>query len=206
MMRKLDICLVVLATIIGTAESSAQFRYGPTLGVDVTDLIFKQDIFTVEKSTGFSAGVAAEYMFPGIGFGIDTGLFYTQRGAKLNLGEKYIWSSEGYGNERSYLHYFEIPFHLRFKYTNLGGLEDYVAPYVFGGPSFNLLFAHNNLDALEYAKGEIGMTAGFGLELWKRWQIQGSYTWGVVYSVKTALLDNHSAKNRTMKVSLVYLF
>ena len=123
-MKKIIAAILVMITLFGADKVAAQFRYGPMVGIDITNLTFKQDLFTVDKSVGYSAGLATELMFPGIGFGIDAGFFYAQRGATMHLGEKKIWASQGYGNTRSYLHYIQIPIHLRFKYTNLNGLED----------------------------------------------------------------------------------
>ncbi len=205
-MRKYILCLALVASMIGAFSASAQFRYGPMLGIDITNLKFRQDLIAVDKSVGFSTGIATEMMFPGIGFGVSSGIFYEQRGATLNLGEKLVWASQGYGKERSYLHYREIPIHLRFKYTRLNGMEDYVAPFVFGGPSFSILAAHSNVKALKYAGGEMGLTVGLGVEIFKNWQVQASRTWGMVYAVKTKLLDDFSAKNRTWDIRVVYLF
>ncbi len=184
-MRKYILCLALVASMIGAFSASAQFRYGPMLGIDITNLKFRQDLITVDKSVGFSTGIATEMMFPGIGFGVSSGIFYEQRGATLNL---------------------EIPIHLRFKYTRLNGMEDYVAPFVFGGPSFSILAAHSNVKALKYAGGEMGLTVGLGVEIFKNWQVQASRTWGMVYAVKTKLLDDFSAKNRTWDIRVVYLF
>lgn len=205
-MRNKILALVVLAVTLCGLNASAQFRWGPMLGVDFTNLKFNQDLITVDRSTGFSAGVVTELMFPGIGFGIDSGIYYQQRGAKLHLGERKIWASQGFGTERSYLHYIEIPINLRFKWTRMSGLEDYVAPFVFGGPSFTILAGHNELNALKYAGGDVGLTAGLGFEVLRKWQITGSYCWGVVYAEKTRLLDDFSAKNRTLNIRVSYLF
>ncbi|MBQ9077336.1 MAG: PorT family protein [Muribaculaceae bacterium] len=205
-MRRIIICLVVLATMIGAGSVHAQFRYGPVAGVDFTDLNFKQNLITVDESTGFSAGIMGEMMFPGIGFGLDIGLMYVQRGATLHLGEKRVWAYDGYGTERSYLHYVDIPLNLRFKYTRLNGIEDYVAPFVFGGPSLSFLVAHSSIHALEYARGEFGLSVGGGLEIMRNWQVSASYTWGMSYALKTRLLDDFSAKNRTLNIRLAYLF
>lgn len=198
--------LIILFVTVFAADLSAQFRYGPTVGVDVTTLKFKQDLFTVDQSVGYQAGVQCEMMFPGIGFGIDFGAMYEQRGATLHLGEKKIWASEGYGTSRSYLHYLNIPFNLRFKWTRMNGLEDYIAPYVFGGPSIGFMVAHNKNKALDYTGADLGLSVGVGFEVLKNWQIQGSYTWGMTYAVKTKLLDEFSAKNRTWSVRIVRYF
>jgi hypothetical protein len=204
-MKKYLLSLIIIVAL-GAASASAQFRYGPMVGVDITNLKFRQNLFTVDQSVGFSAGVATELMFPGIGFGINSGIYYEQRGATLHLGEREIWSSLGYGTDRSYLHYIEIPIHLRFKYTRLNGLEDYIAPFVYGGPSFSILAGHSDVKALSYAGGEMGLTAGLGFEIYKNWQVSASYTWGMVYATKTKLLDDFSAKNRTWDVRFTYFF
>lgn len=198
--------LIILFVTFFTTDLSAQFRYGPTVGVDLTTLKFKQDLFTVDQSVGYQAGVQCEMMFPGIGFGIDFGAMYEQRGATLHLGEKKIWASEGYGVNRTYLHYLNIPFNLRFKWTRMNGLEDYVAPYVFGGPSIGFMVAHNKNKALDYTGADLGLSVGIGFEILKNWQVQGSYTWGMTYAVKTKLLDEFSAKNRTWSVRVVRYF
>ncbi len=204
-MRKLLITSAILICSLYNV-ATAQFRYGPTASVDITNLSFKQDLISVNPSVGFSAGIMSEMMFPGIGFGIDAGFLYSQRGASLNLGEKEIWASDGYGKERAYLHYIEIPVHLRFKYTRLNGIEDYVAPFIYVGPSFSLLVGHGHLKALEYAGGDIGLTIGLGAELWKNWQISGSHTWGTTYSLKTIKLKDFSARNRAWSIKIAYLF
>ncbi len=206
MMRKILLSILVIITLLSYNEAKAQFRYGPMASLDITNLSFKQDLIEVDPTVGYSAGIISEMMFPGIGFGIDAGFLYSQRGATMNLGEKEIWASDGYGKERAYLHYIEIPVHLRFKYTRLNGIEDYVAPFVYAGPSFSLLVGHGNLKALEYAGGDIGITVGLGAEILKNWQVSGSYTWGTTYSLKTVKLKDFSARNRAWSIKIAYLF
>ena len=88
----------------------------------------------------------------------------------------------------------------------MNGLEDYIAPYVFGGPSIGFMVAHNKNKALDYTGADLGLSVGVGFEVLKNWQIQGSYTWGMTYAVKTKLLDEFSAKNRTWSVRIVRYF
>lgn len=193
------ICLFAIA-------ASAQFRAAGVAGVAFTNMSFNQEIAPVKGTVGYQAGVLGELMFPGIGFGLDFGLLYNLGGAKVNLGKKTVWSSQGYGNERVYMHFAQIPLHLRFKWTRLSGLEDYVAPFVFGGPELNILLAHNKCDAFKYPGGSLGLTAGIGFELYRNWQISGSYTWGMTYAAQTVLLDNYTARNRQWTVRLAYFF
>ncbi|MDE6117931.1 MAG: PorT family protein, partial [Duncaniella sp.] len=177
MNRKILTFIIAVLALCGANQADAQFRWGITAGANFNDMKFKQDLITVDRAVGETVGIQAEMMFPGIGFGLDMGLRYEQRGATLNLGEKLIWSSQGYGKERLYIHYVDIPFHLKFKYTHLQGLEDYIAPFVFGGPTFALQAGHSKCEAIDFSGGEIALTAGLGVELYKRWQGCGSHTW-----------------------------
>lgn len=205
-MKKILSIVILCAALFGAATASAETRWGVTAGADITTLQFNQDLFKVDQAVGYSAGLVGELMIPGIGFGVDASLLYTQRGATLHLGDQKVWASEGYGNERCYLHYIEIPINLKFKYTNLNGIENTIAPIAFAGPDFSFLVGHNKLDALSYAAGEFGVHVGLGAELFRKFQITGSYGWGMAYAVKTKKLDDFSAKNKGWKIMLTYMF
>ena len=199
--------LTILSIIIaGAASANAQFRYAPIVGAESTYLKFKQDLVDISHTFGYQAGVQAEMMFPGLGFGIDFGLLYNQLGAKVNLGQRKVWSSLGYGDERVRLHYIQIPLHLRFKWTRMNGLEDIIAPFVYGGPDFNILAGHGKCDAFKYAGGDLSLSVGGGVELLRRWQVSFNYCWGMTYALKTQLLDNYSARNRSYSFRVAYFF
>ena len=197
--------LTILSLVIGASvAANAQFRYAAIAGFENTNLKFKQDLVTVSHTPSFQVGVQGEMMFPGLGFGIDLGLIYNQLGAKVNLGERKIWASQG--DERVRLHTLQIPLHLRFKWTRMSGLEDIIAPFVYGGPDFNILVGHGKCDAFKYAGGDLSLSAGGGVELFRRWQLSFQYSWGMTYALKTKLLDNYSARSRSYAVRLAYFF
>ncbi len=203
-MKKFFTLLLIICMAAGSA--SAQFRRAAVVGVNFNNLNFKQDLVGVSSTVGYQAGIQGELMFPGIGFGMDLGLFYNQMGAKVNLGQKLIWSSLGYGNEQIYAHQIQIPVHLRFKWTRLNGFEEKLAPFIYGGPDFSITVAHGKCDAIKYSGGDLGLTAGIGAEIYRNWQLSGSYTWGMTYLLKTKLLDDFSAQNRQWAVRLAYFF
>lgn len=206
-MKKIFTVIALLVALIGASfSSSAQFRYGPMVGLDITTLKFKQKLVTVDQSVGYNAGVQCELMFPGIGLGLNFGLQYQQRGATIHFGEKEIWASQGVGTMRSYLHYAAIPFNLRFKWTRMHGLEDYIAPYVFGGPVFEFLLAHNKVSPFKYTGAEIGLQCGLGFELYKKWQVEAGYIWGMSRACETKLLEDLTVANRGWSVRVAYLF
>ena len=211
-MKKAYIRLLALLLVVLPVTAAAQFRLAPVAGVNVNSLKFKQELVPVGHSVGFQAGVMAEMMFPGIGFGIDFGLLYNMEGAKVNLGSRKLWASEGFGNENLNLHVIQIPLHLRFKWTRMNGLEDYIAPFVYGGPEFGILAGHSTFKGtsgehpFKSAGGDLGLAVGGGFELLKRWQVSVQYTWGMTYIAKTRKLDDFSAQNRQLAVRVAYMF
>ncbi|MDE5726726.1 MAG: PorT family protein [Duncaniella sp.] len=206
-MKRISVIIALaLAIVMGSSlRASAEFRWGPSLGLSVNHYKFKQDLLQVSNGIGGSAGVRGEMMFPGIGFGIEVGLFYEQKAGKVNFGEWEIWQGD-YGRPNLMLHNIDIPVNLKFKWTRMQGLEDYVAPFVFGGPVFSIQAGHTKCDALKYSGGDIGLTVGGGAELFRHWQIAASYTWGMSYAMKTRLLTDNTAANRTVDIRVTYLF
>ncbi|MDE6301150.1 MAG: PorT family protein [Muribaculaceae bacterium] len=206
MNRLLKTTLLLLVFLAAVPVATAQFRYGPMVGVTLNSMKFKQELVSVKQQPGEMAGLQAELMFPGIGLGMDIGIGYNQEGAQVNFGQKEVWSSLGYGNEHVYIHNITVPIHLRFKYTRLDGLEEKIAPLVYGGPEFNLQVGHSNCSMLKCSGGDLGLTAAVGAELFRHWQVVGAYTWGMTYAAKTRLLDDFSARSRQWSVRVTYLF
>ena len=205
-MKKILTVIILLCALCGANTTNAQLRYGVTAGVSINNLKFSQDLFQVDRGVGYSVGGAAEYMFPGAGFAIDFGLMYSQRGATLHLGEKPVWAVDGFGVERSYLHYVEIPINLRVKFHHLDGFEDYLAPFLFAGPSISFLAGHNDISALDYKGAEVGLQVGAGVELFKHFQLSGCRIWGMTNCMQTKKLDYFTARNRSWNIRLTYLF
>ena len=199
------IIAVLLLVVACGPLAKAEFRWGPTVGIDTSSLKFKQNFLSTGQIVGPQAGVVGELMFPGIGFGIDISAFYSMQGGSMDLGRWPIWSKE-YGNDKSLLHTLSVPIDLRFKWTRMNGIEDYIAPYVFGGPVFDFHIGHNRLKAMEYAFGSIGLQAGLGVELYKRWQVQGSYVWGMTYAMKAVKLLDFSGRCSYWSVRVAYMF
>lgn len=186
--------------------AAAEFRWGPAIGTDVSSFFWKQDLVDTHHRFGFNAGLMGEIMIPGIGFGIDLGLRYNQHGADVNFGQREIWSSDGFGNEKVMIHALQIPIDLRFKWTRMDGLEHYVAPFAYAGPVFSFTLSTSKCAAIEHPTGTIGIQVGAGAEFFEHWQLSGGYYWGVAYEIRTVKLDNFSARSQGWNINLAYLF
>lgn len=203
--RRLIIVLAMLMAVAGAAN--AQLRYGPAAAVNLSYLKFNQKIVTVDRNLTPSAGIQAEMMFQGIGFGLDFGVLYNQTASTLHLNEKEIWTSQGINEKQDMrLHYVQLPFHLRFKWTRMNGFERILAPFAYGGPEFNILVGHSKCAPMQFAGADAGMTAGLGVELYRHWQVSASHTWGMSYALKSKQLDNWTAKNDNWSLRVSYLF
>lgn len=203
--RRLVICLAVMMAFALSAR--AQFRYGPSVGLNISDLKFPQTIVQIDRHLAPSAGLQAEMMFQGIGFGLDLGIQYNQLGATAHLNDKKLWQSQGITEKQPLtLHYVQLPLHLRFKWTRMNGVEDIVAPFAYGGPEFSILAGHSSCDPIQFAGGDVSLSAGGGVELYKHWQVSAGYTWGMSYALKAKQLDNWAGRNRHWSVRVSYLF
>ena len=209
--------LILLTALCASLGASAQFSYGPQLGANFTTMKFKQDLVGVEPAAGPSADLLCEFIFTNFGIGIDFGLGYSMTAAYVDLGQKDIWQAHpiigygGFGREHVMIHNLHIPLHLRFKWTKLQGLEDYIAPIVYGGPEFNIQVGHSNhkangQSAFKYSGGDFALGCGLGFELFKHWQLTGGYTWGMTYTLKTRQLDDFSARWQGWNVRVAYMF
>ncbi len=198
--------LVLIAVLLGVATSNAAFRWGPTAGMNITHFSWKQNLVPSKDAVGFNAGLIGELMIPGIGFGIDVGVRYAMVGADVDFGTKNIWASDGWGNEKVRLHTIQIPVNLRFKWTRLEGVEDYIAPFAYAGPNFQFQCSSTQKGLFSVPTGSIGIQVGIGVELIKRIQLSGGYNFGVTYALKTAKLENFSAKPSNWQINLAYLF
>lgn len=201
-MKKFFLAVVALMIACG---AHAELRWGPTASVNFNTFRWKEPLLNTHLRTCFDAGVMTEIMIPGIGFGVDAGLTYGMRSAKVDFGQWEVWNSDGFEDSNVTIHTVNIPLHLRFKYTRLEGLEETFAPLAFAGPVFTFN-AGGNCKALEYPVGTMSLDFGLGCELFQKFQISVGYLWGLSYSTRTIKLDNLSARSDSWRINLAYFF
>lgn len=206
-MKKLLTLALTAILLLGCAQTGhAEFRWGPTLGMTYNHPRFKQILFPTQDKMGFAAGVTGENIFPGIGIGMTLGLEYQMRTHGLDLGDREIWASQGLGHVDLRMSYIALPIHLRWKWTRLNGLEEKIAPFIYGGPTIGFMVGHSKLKPFTFAHGDVNLDCGFGLELFRRLQISGGYSFGMTYAYKAKILTNFSARTNFWTVRVAYFF
>ena len=196
--------LTILVMALCAITASAEMRWGPTAGVNVSSFYWKSPILGTHYAPGYQGGVMGEMIFPGLGFGFDFGLRYNYHQARVNFGEHKVW--EGLGRETLDVKALQIPINFRFKYTRLNGFEDYLAPFAIAGPVFSFTLDNSVKSAVEHPTGNAGVQVGLGGEVYKNWQIWGAYYWGLSYELRTLKLDNYSARCQGWSINAAYLF
>lgn len=202
-MRKFIVCLLVALSAL---TASAEFRWGPTAGLNINNYYWRQPLLESRYRCGVNAGILGELMIPGIGFGVDLGLNYNMHSGYVNLGEQHVWSVDGYENLNMSLHTIQIPIHLRFKWTRMNGVEQYIAPFAYVGPAFSFAVAQTKCAAIEHPAGSVALQFGLGAEIIEHIQISACYQWGVSYELRTIKLDNLSARASSWNINVAYLF
>lgn len=202
-LRKVMMLLIAVLTV---STASAKFRFGPTAGVNFSRFYWSQELVGNEMRVGYSAGVLGEVMIPGIGFGVDFALKYANRGGYVKWGEHKVWSSDGIGDMNLRYHELQVPVNLRFKWTRMDGLEDYIAPIGFLGPTFNFNLGTNRCEAINFPTVSVGLQCGAGVELFKRYQLTAGYIWDVTHDLKTRKLDDLTARIQGAFIDVTVLF
>lgn len=207
-MKKITLlAIIMLASLAAgiTASAQTETRWGITAGVNYNEIHFKQsDILNVTRGFGPQLGLTGEMNIPGVGFSVDGSLLYSMRSGKINYGERTVWREQGLGNENCMMHQIDVPLDLKFKYHNLNGLENTIMPMVYAGPTFSFLVGKNLANVNTYRTVSVMLRMGVGVELFKRWQVSGSYNFNVGETLRTRVLDENNAKNRCWNVSVTY--
>ncbi|MBR1804423.1 MAG: PorT family protein [Muribaculaceae bacterium] len=209
MIKRIIISLILCVAALTPSQLLAQTatRWGVTVGGNYNNIYFKQKkLMEVTGAFGPVGGVMGELNFAGAGFGVDAGLLYSMRCGKINYQAHQVWSSLGLDNEMCRMHYLDVPLHLKFKYHKLDGVENTIMPLIYAGPTFSFLLGKNLDGANQYKTLSVLIQVGIGAELFRHWQLQVGYGFGVGEALRTRLLDENTAKNRCWNATLTYYF
>ena len=195
--------LLAVALIAAFAmPATAQFKFGPRVGVAINQLHFNskaiEDVISTENRAGFTGGLMAEFTAPVIGLGVDASLMYVRR------------SVETTDNEDMKRDYFEIPINLKYKFS-LPIAGNAVSPFLTTGPSFAFATSKEAIkDAYENKAVDVTWNFGLGVELIKHVQIAASYGFGISNSLTKYVGINESkvdlGKTRCWTITAAYLF
>lgn len=211
MMKNLRRVLVAIVAMVAVSTTaSAQFSFGPRVGVAVNSLKFNTDVFDSSNRAGFTGGVQLEFMIPAINLGFDASLMYVRRTSDVEVDTKVADLSSKVSKD-----YFEIPVNLKYK-IGLPVVGSVISPYVFTGPSFAFLTSGTAIkEAYEAKKFDVSWNFGFGLQLFRKVQVAASYGLGLSKSIVKKAIGGYeggtgvlpdNGKSRFWTITAAYLF
>ncbi len=177
--------LLLLVALMATCTLSAQeFRWGPTLGMNLANVHFS-DQNSSDCYVGFNLGVKGELTFTDAqsdGFYADARLLYTLKGG----------SWVGFHQNLGYL---ELPLNVGYRYAVSNDVR------LFGGvgPYFALGVIGNNVQkngdtkiktdlfGVSYKRFDFGLNYNVGVELYDKWQVFLGFEHGLINSLKSEL-------------------
>ena len=158
--------LVVLLAVM-TLAASAQVRFGVRGGVTLGKMRFDRNIINSDNRMGYTGGLVLDLGIPVVGLGVEASVMYTYRKNRL--------SDDSHVFKR---HYIDIPLYARYR-LSLPNVEHVVAPYVFTGPDFSILFDENAPSNYKNRNTRLSWDIGAGVDLFTHLRLSATYGIGI---------------------------
>ncbi len=216
-MKSIKRFFVALAAIVAVgATASAQFAWGPRVGMEVNKLHFNNnignDLKNSDNRAGITAGLQVEFTVPVINLGFDASVMYVHRSKVdapvVDLGNT---SMDAAGTTKKIGgDYIEVPVNFKYK-LGLPVIGKIFTPYVFTGPSFAFLTSKQAIsEAIQNKKVDFAWNFGLGIQLIQHLQIGASYGLGLTKTVEKVSgwtgTDPIDGKNNYWTVTAAWLF
>lgn len=199
-MKKIFTAIVAVVALVAAQPAQAQFSFGLTGGLNITDMKFSGDAVSKDNREGFFIGPKVKFTLPVVGLAIDASAVYDQRsfkGASIN-GTEVV-------DETVKQQYINIPINVRYSI----GLGSVASIYAAVGPQFgfnvgdknwNLNFSDGNsaLNLGGYSLKSSNLSANFslGVTVLGHVEVRGTYNIALgktgEYSVASAITEAQS--------------
>ena len=178
-MKKLFTAIVAVVALVAAQPAQAQFKFGLTGGLNITDMKFSGDAVTKDNREGFFIGPKVKFTLPVVGLAIDASAVYDQRSFKgANIDGTEV------GGETVKQQYINIPINVRYS-IGLGSLASIYAAvgpqfgFNVGDKSWNLNLGDGNsaLNLGGYSLKSSNLSANFslGVTVLGHLEVRGTY-------------------------------
>ncbi|MCD7937472.1 MAG: PorT family protein [Tannerellaceae bacterium] len=193
-MKKIAGLTLVFLFMLALVPAQAQLlRFGVKGGVNISKVHFNDELWSdVKSSTGFQVGPMMEIGIPFTGFGVETGILYSQKGFEIE--------NESYNSD-----YLDIPLLLKWK-MDLPLVP--VAPFVAFGPDFAFRVGTPK-ELKEFVDTKtfgVGLNIGVGAEVFKHLQVGFNYNFGLTDDAEFIADIDNAGKSRTWSITAAILF
>lgn len=195
----LGMAMVLIAGLTAQTNAQSPLSFGLKGGFNIANLAGGE--FEADARFGFSAGAMVDISLPAVPFGIETGIYYTQKGGES--------SEEGFSSYVD-LDYIEVPVLAKFRLGPPGPITPHlvVGPYV--GFNINAEAGESGFDGSvavdisdEINSTEIGGAIGVGIDFnlgVTKLNARAQYGYGFTDIFKDAV-DGDGGKNAALSVT-----
>ena len=148
-MKRILTAIVAIAALAAAQPAKAQFQFGVTGGLNITDMKFSKEVISKENSTGFYVGPTVKFTLPVVGLGIDAAAVYDQR--------KFDGGAQGETVKQQFIN---IPINIRYSL----GLGSMAAIYAAVGPQFGFNVGDKSFNVLNMAASAVSGSTPTELE------------------------------------------
>lgn len=199
----LSLALFAVISVLSINTVSAQlFRYGIKGGLDVASPKVSTDVFDVKNRVGFRIGGVVELKVPLTGFGVESGVYYGNRGFDVKD------SKTGVSGDISNMNYVSVPILLKQRFSLLGVAGIYISGGVFGNARIS--GGDLTIDGVEYKPKKLqkGLDFGAGVSVLSHLDVGVNYRYRFGDAYDYDSLDKNFKKigRNTWTISVGYLF
>lgn len=193
-MKKVAFIVLLMAVACASAQAKI-FAFGVKAGLEMPSLKTENLSGSAKASTGFHAGILAQFNIPIVGIGVQPEVLYAYRGEKV---------FDGQSEKNKGVSFIDIPLNVTWG-IDLKVIRPFVAvtPYIsYAFSDVKTWVANNDPSAFQKVDNlNYGIGVGAGIELFQKLQVMGRYSWGL-----KNLVSDGSYKKRDFSLSLGWLF
>lgn len=197
MNKKILLAILMIAAIV---PATAQVRLGVRGGITIGEMRFDRDVINSDNRVGYTGGLLIDLNIPVVGLGIEASAMYSHRDDRYRLSDDYQVFKR---------HYFDFPVYARYK-LSLPSVERIIAPYIYTGPCFSVLFSENAPDSYDNSKTVLSWDVGAGAELFRHLRLSATYGLGISkaleYIDREFTGDRVHGKDKHWTINAAYLF
>ncbi|MDR1743565.1 MAG: PorT family protein [Dysgonamonadaceae bacterium] len=174
MKKNVTLFSALVAVFLLTATAiNAQVRFGIKGEVGANKITLNNQMLEESNYSTYKVGPAIEALIPGINFGVEGALLYSNNQTTVKE-----WSEQGLSSfGKGEVHYLDIPVNLKYKYFVFSVLGVYVS----GGPYAHFKVGGNKFfeefeDDVKAKNFGTGLNFGLGMELFRVLSVGAGYT------------------------------
>lgn len=209
-LRTVSLFFLFLAITLPFSEARAQnsVSFGVKGGLNFSTIDGPANFSDFDRRTGVEVGAVMELNFPFMPFGVETGVYYTQKGTSITVPPEQAADGSLSGDLTYRMDYIQVPLLARLWIGSVGVLE----PHILVGPYAAYLIDSEN-DAEDQGTEDLsddrntidtGFVGGLGVDFnlgLTRFTLQGKFTYGL-----TDVFETVEAQNRVFSVVAGFTF